>query len=647
MAFPILGTAIPQFYDNVGNPLDSGSIEIRDPASNGLKNTYPTADDADAATNSNPSTIELNVRGEPETQVWGIDGQTYKVTLRDANVVDVWSITDIGWGQSLVPSTAVKYGQTAAEIAAAITPSDYSYQGDESSFIDIRRYGAAVDGVTDDTTAVQAAIDVAEASGGAQIFFPQGITKITEIFSNTDSDIVFFGVSGSGYAGETGKGSAIYSTTTTGDVITFGDGGTGKQNWEIRNLWISANTTGAILFLNRAPFCTLTNVYILNDTAAGGFGVYAYDSFHFAAYNCHLLKKTDERTTGSYGFRSHISGTISGLYSFYNTRIRGWERGWSIGQTSTSEWDHASRSFTGSTVFPSTSENLNLNLYSCQGKSNGIDLDLGSGCHSATINGSYFEGGDSGIIRAHYGARNINITGNMFNLGGASEGIRIGTALETPESRYFENIIVQSNFFRAIEAGAKAIIVNGDDNGLSSCKIWDNDFELETATSLGIELAAGNYVADVRRNVFTDPNALTPTYCTISVRPKVWEDTARSAANPVYKYTNLEQLVAAGNRTLTVDDTEIQNFTCDGTGRTVKLPLASLSRGKKFIITNYDPDDIVIVADSTGVETLATLAVRIAGTPDLVDVAYCSCDGSFWTVLDCGAAYTRPTLAIN
>lgn len=51
---------------------------------------------------------------------------------------------------------ALFYPRTAAEIAASVTPSDYEYPPG-----DVRRYGATGDGITDDTTALQAAFNVA------------------------------------------------------------------------------------------------------------------------------------------------------------------------------------------------------------------------------------------------------------------------------------------------------------------------------------------------------------------------------------------------------------------------------------------------------------------------------------------------------
>lgn len=56
MSFPYIN-AYQQFFDSSGAPLASGTIEFRDPASNALINSYPTADDADASTNANDNPL--------------------------------------------------------------------------------------------------------------------------------------------------------------------------------------------------------------------------------------------------------------------------------------------------------------------------------------------------------------------------------------------------------------------------------------------------------------------------------------------------------------------------------------------------------------------------------------------------------------
>ena len=70
-------------------------------------------------------------------------------------VDDHWTQEQIG---------AVLYPRTAAEVAAGVTPSTYSYPAG-----DIRRYGAVINGVSDDTAAVQDAID-----SGSPVFHPGG-----------------------------------------------------------------------------------------------------------------------------------------------------------------------------------------------------------------------------------------------------------------------------------------------------------------------------------------------------------------------------------------------------------------------------------------------------------------------------------------
>jgi hypothetical protein len=83
MAFPLLGTPKPQFSDSSGSPYANGTLAILDPADDTNKASYPTADDADAATNANVNPVVLDSRGEPPNGLFGIDGEDYKLTLKD------------------------------------------------------------------------------------------------------------------------------------------------------------------------------------------------------------------------------------------------------------------------------------------------------------------------------------------------------------------------------------------------------------------------------------------------------------------------------------------------------------------------------------------------------------------------------------
>ena len=141
---------------------------------------------------------------------------------------------------------------TQAERDAGLAPSDIIEQYDVT---DVRRYGAVGDGTNDDTTAVQAAIDVIDATGtGGVIRFPRGeyLISSTLTYQQTGTTVVNPGVSfiGEGrrtskitYSGTSGfclecKGAANMAVSATGrfgllggiNIDGIGFTGTGKSS---------------------------------------------------------------------------------------------------------------------------------------------------------------------------------------------------------------------------------------------------------------------------------------------------------------------------------------------------------------------------------------------------------------------------------
>ena len=84
MSFPYIN-AYQQFFDSSGSPLASGTIEFRDPTSNDLIDSFPTADDADAQTNANANPLTLSATGAAAAGLFLEDGVAYKVILKDVN----------------------------------------------------------------------------------------------------------------------------------------------------------------------------------------------------------------------------------------------------------------------------------------------------------------------------------------------------------------------------------------------------------------------------------------------------------------------------------------------------------------------------------------------------------------------------------
>ena len=147
---------------------------------------------------------------------------------------------------------------TKAQFNTAVTDGDISYLDSSdtitgvktfnagklldkgSRVFDIRTYGALVDGSTDDTTAVQNAIDAASTATGGIVFFPAGVTKVTSSIT-LKSHVSLVGVNG-GWNSSTG--SVIKTTATTGDMLSYSSSTTGLKNVSIENLRIEGPGSG-------------------------------------------------------------------------------------------------------------------------------------------------------------------------------------------------------------------------------------------------------------------------------------------------------------------------------------------------------------------------------------------------------------------
>ena len=112
----------------------------------------------------------------------------YKATVTDANDVLLYTVDPVN--DQLLSQAVIGqylYPQTAAEISAGITPTNYAYPP-----LDVRRYGAVLDGVTDDTDAFEAAILVAYTAGGGAVTF-NGSTVVANVELNDNVSIAGVG----------------------------------------------------------------------------------------------------------------------------------------------------------------------------------------------------------------------------------------------------------------------------------------------------------------------------------------------------------------------------------------------------------------------------------------------------------------------
>lgn len=138
-------------------------------------------------------------------------------------------------------------------------------------------FGAVGDGITDDTAAIQAAIDACEAAGGGTVFFPPG-TYLVNTFQ-TNSDGLQYGLTvGSKvtlYLGSATIKSSVTLTSTNNLIINNSPNSGGNTGIVIEGGYIICaspilNTTGLEYWQNAINFYGVSNSIVRNCTITNG-----------------------------------------------------------------------------------------------------------------------------------------------------------------------------------------------------------------------------------------------------------------------------------------------------------------------------------------------------------------------------------------
>ena len=159
-----------QFFDANGNPLAGGKLYTYASGTSTPLATY--TDYTGTTANTNP--IILDSRGE--CNLW-LSGALYTLTLKTATDVLIWSVDGVNGS-----FTAANISYTPAGAGAVTT----TVQAKLRQTVSVQDFGAVGNGTTDDTAAIQAAINALSASGvGGTLLLPAGAYKITQNLSIT------------------------------------------------------------------------------------------------------------------------------------------------------------------------------------------------------------------------------------------------------------------------------------------------------------------------------------------------------------------------------------------------------------------------------------------------------------------------------
>lgn len=246
-----------QFFDNNGVILSGGKLYVYAAGTTSSATTYTSVTGSTA--NTNP--IILNSSGRLANEIWLTTGLNYKFILKTSAdvLIGTWDnipagTTDVADLQAALASStgAGMIGYIAGGTAVATT-----VQTKLRETVSVKDFGAVGDGVVDDTTAIQNAINAIFANGGGEVFFPKG-TYLVSAMIEMRNEVSLRGV---------GDESEILVNT---DIVTFGNTpatsstqlvGVVVTDLYLRNTISGAKTNYDIYFKNPTQ-CVLRRVHV-------------------------------------------------------------------------------------------------------------------------------------------------------------------------------------------------------------------------------------------------------------------------------------------------------------------------------------------------------------------------------------------------
>ena len=274
--------------------------------------------------------------------------------------------------------------------------------------VSVKDFGAKGDGTTDDTAAIQAAINYASNSNVKGMVFPAGTFKYTKLYCVYDaSNNPGFNVSRNGQIlliGNGGQpqsnqvaGTILSSTATTGDCFIASNYANdvtpwASQEFEARDITFSANTTGFVVVAAGVVTPRFNNCKIYQSHINGS-GLYVSTSFLGTLEKLQIRNSASGTKTGT--AIKFTSALVGGLLTLRDINVSGFAYGF---QKDTGQWQNIS-------IYDSEITGSTYAIYMSAGT-----LDL------LNIQGCYFEGACTSFISATSAQRlrNLNIAGSWF-----------------------------------------------------------------------------------------------------------------------------------------------------------------------------------------------------------------------------------------
>jgi len=237
-----------QFFTDNGIPLSGGLLYTYTAGSTTPETTY--ADNGGATQNANP--IVLDAAGRPPSEIWLSANTSYKFVVKTSTGTlirtydDIPGANDVSYILDELANTSniaqgdalVGFKQANAN-GALIGAVGKTVHDKLTEFISVKDFGATGDGVTDDTAAIQAALN-----NKGNIFIPTGVYKITSSLIFKDNTNVEFSMNSRFIAGANNITFFLSSTITYFSQIKNanlnGNGFTGVTGFDLTNFRLQA-----------------------------------------------------------------------------------------------------------------------------------------------------------------------------------------------------------------------------------------------------------------------------------------------------------------------------------------------------------------------------------------------------------------------
>lgn len=388
-----------QGFTPAGLPLAGGLLRTYLAGTTTPAATYTTV--AGSVANANP--IVLDASGHPPNEIWLVQGTGYQFVLTDAlglNPLSYDNIFGIGDNSAFLINLATAAGSQAVgwqQVGAGAVLRTVSSKLDD--FVSVLDFGAVGDGTTDDTAAIQAAINTRKT-----VWLP----KPTSFYKTTSALSVFYN---SHLTGEEGVTTIVRRTSGSGSVLDFLGS---NENALIENLRIGGiGTTGITVggggYANYLSTLSLRNVH--------------FEADQLVNINANLIHCDFIDCTFGYFQQTSNNASLQHIISLF-----------SGGNNTNVNLFTNCKFFNGSTTAASVtfSSGLVLTFLSCAWENNGRDLST-SNVQNCVLLNCYTERGKHATSQFDFGAARVRskVLGGQFNGASMPAGASMFRAAES------------------------------------------------------------------------------------------------------------------------------------------------------------------------------------------------------------------------